>query len=309
MGRILSYETILSALILHMVAINMSESPYIANATDETFSSLVLEKSHETPVMVDFWADWCQPCKSLMPVLMKLAEEYQGAFNLVKVNTDEYSQLATEYGIRSLPTVKIFKNGEMIDEFMGVQTEPVIREMIEKRRVREGAEKRKQALELFQSGDEAGAEVILSEVVAEDPEYYEAVLELINIQLGVGKSDEAEDLLQSLPADIHEHEQTKALVAKVKIIKMRDQAGDVDTLKQQLEANPEDFETMLLLANSEIANENYEQGMALFFNIMKKDDSYQDHAGRKGLLSAFELLEVGNPLIKKYRSKMFSLMH
>jgi len=290
----------------------MSDSPYVANATAETFSALVLDQSYETPVIVDFWADWCQPCKMLMPILTQLTEDYQGAVHLVKVNTDEQGELAAQYGIRSLPTVKLFKNGEAVDEFMGVQPESVIREMIDKHCVRAGAEKHEQALALFDAGEVEQAEALLTEVLAADPDYHEASLDLISMLLSNGKMTKADALLQALPEDIQQNEQAKALVVKAKMLTLKQQAGDgadSATLKQKLAENPDDLATMLLLGNAELVDERYEQSMALFFQVMKKDDGYKDQAGRKGLFSVFELLEAGHPLIKQYRNKMFSLMH
>ncbi len=290
----------------------MSELPYITHATAETFAACVLDQSYETPVIVDFWADWCQPCKMLMPILTQLAESYQGAVHLVKVNTDEQGELATQYSIRSLPTVKLFKNGEVVDEFMGVQPETTIREMIDKHRIREGAIKHEQALALFDSGEGEQAKVLLTEVLADDPDYHEASLDLVSMLLSSGKITEADALLEALPEDIQQHDQAKALIVKAKMLHLKQQAGDgVDstTLRQRLTKSPDDLETILMLANAELADEQYEQSMALFFQLMRKDDGYKDQAGRKGLLSVFDLLAAGHPLIKQYRNKMFSLMH
>jgi putative thioredoxin len=290
----------------------MSDSPYITHATAETFAACVLDQSYETPVIVDFWADWCQPCKMLIPVLTQLAESYQGAVHLVKVNTDEQDELAAQYGIRSLPTVKLFKNGEVVDEFMGVQPETTIREMIDKHRVREGAVKHEQALALFDAGESEQAEALLTEILADDPDYHAVSLDLVSMLLSRGKITEADALLHALPEDIQQDEQAKALIVKAKMLHLKQQAGegaDSATLRQQLTENPDDLETVLMLANAELADEQYEQSLALFFQLMKKDDSYKDQAGRKGLLSVFGLLVAGHPLIKQYRNKMFSLMH
>lgn len=287
----------------------MSDSPYSANATAETFSALVLEQSYETPVIVDFWADWCQPCKMLMPILSELVEEYAGAFHLVKVNTDEQGELAAQYGIRSLPTVKVFKNGEAVDEFMGVQPATTIREMIDKYRVHEGAIKHEQALALFDAGQTDEAEALLAEVITDEPDYYDASLALVSLLLQGGKLTEADALLQSLPEDIQQHEQAKILITQAKMLTLKQQSGDSSTLRQQLVNNPDDLAIMLKLANAELADENYEQSLTLFFQVMQRDDSYEEHAGRKGLLNVFDLLAVGHPLIKQYRNKMFSLMH
>ena len=110
----------------------MGESSYSFAATQDSFTNDVIEQSKAVPVMVDFWAAWCGPCQSLMPILQRLAEDYQGKFLLAKVNSDEQQALAAQYGVRSLPTVKLFKDGVVVDEFMGVQTEAFIRDMIER---------------------------------------------------------------------------------------------------------------------------------------------------------------------------------
>ena len=110
----------------------MADSSFIYDVTVENFQQVVLQTSMNRPVLVDFWAEWCNPCKSLMPTLAKLADEYQGKFILAKVNTEEQQQLAAHFGIRSIPCVKLFLKGEMVDEFMGALPEPEVRSFIDK---------------------------------------------------------------------------------------------------------------------------------------------------------------------------------
>jgi len=109
----------------------MNHSPYIIIVTAQNFTTEVIEKSRQVPVLVDFWAAWCAPCKMILPVLTKLANEYQGKFILAKVNTDEEQQLASQYGIRSIPTLKLFRHGQVVEDIMGAQSESVLRDMID----------------------------------------------------------------------------------------------------------------------------------------------------------------------------------
>ena len=287
----------------------MADSPFIVEANLETFQQLVLEQSQQTPVLVDFWADWCQPCKTLMPILSKLAEDYQGAFVLVKVNSDENQELAAQFGVRSLPTVKIFKNGEIVDEFMGALPEPKIREYIDKHRTRATEGLRQQALQFYSQGELEQSENLLTQVVETEPDYYDAALELATVLLAQDKVDEAETVVMGIPDDKVETSQLSTLQTQIKKRKLQQDAGDVTELEKQLAESPDDLQVMLDLAKTYIANEETEAGLALYLNIMQKDRSFSDDAGRKGLLGAFALLGSDDPLVKKYRGKMFSLLH
>lgn len=288
----------------------MSDSPFIAEANNENFMALVIEKSKEVPVFVDFWADWCQPCKTLMPVLAKLADEYQGAFTLVKVNTDQFQDLAAQFGIRSLPTVKVFKGGEMVDEFMGVQPEPVIREMIDKHRVHHGESQRQQAGQLAAQGDLEGAESLLLDVVKQEPEYGIAIIELAAYQIELGKMEEAEATLAKVPVELQDEALVKALKAKLAVNQsIGEDSGDIDELEQQLAESPDDLSVILALANAKIARQDYDEALLLLLAIQKKDKDFQEGVARTQMLSIFEILGGADPLVQEYRRKMFSLLH
>lgn len=289
----------------------MADSPYIFEANPQNFQQVVLENSHRVPVLVDFWADWCQPCKTLMPMLAKLANEYQGGFILAKINTDQYQTLAAQFGIRSLPTVKVFRNGRIVDEFMGALPETEVRKFINRHRVRKTEPYRQQALAMYNSGDLDGAVQLMEQVVQHEPDFYEAVIELCGMMLQQNRAEEAEFMLQTIPPDAIDNQMLSQLLAETKKAKLQAQVSGIDTaaLEQRLAANPDDLDAMLELAKAKIAMDEVEAGLELYFAVHKKDPNYQDGAGKQGLFNTFELLGAKNPLVKKYRNKLFSLIY
>lgn len=288
----------------------MADSPYIFDATAQNFQQ-IMDSSFQVPILVDFWADWCQPCKILMPILAKLANEYQGGFILVKVNSDQQQQLATQFGVRNLPTVKVIKDGRIVDEFTGVQPESEIRKLIDRYRTRKTEPYRQQALEMYNSGDLVGATQLMEQVVQHEPDFYEAVVELAGMLIQQQRADEADVMLQGIPPGAIDNQILSQLLADVKRAKLQAQVVGVDTsaLEQRLAENPDDLATMLELAKIRVAMDEVEAGMELYFAVHKKDSSFQNGAGKQGLFNTFELIGSGNPLVKKYRNKLFALLY
>lgn len=289
----------------------MAESPYIFEATPQNFQQLVLESSYQVPVFVDFWADWCQPCKALLPIMTKLVNEFKGAFIIVKVNTDQHQQLAAQFNVRNLPTVKIFKQGRVVDEFMGVLPESEIRQFIMRHRTRRTEPYRQQALSLYDNGDADAAINLMQQVLQHEPDFYEAVVDLATIYIDQGRLTDADQLVKTIPADALEPEILKQLQNEIRLGMLKSEAGQVDTQQweQRLAANPDDLEAMLALAKLKIAMGDIEGGLELYFTVHRKNSSFQEGAGKKGLLETFELIGSANPLVKRYRNKMFSLLY
>ena len=286
----------------------MTDSNYIFEANATNFDELVIQKSQDTLVLVDFWAAWCQPCQMLMPVLAKMAEEAQGGFILVKVNSDENQELATQYGVRSLPTVKFFKGGQVVDEFMGVQPEPVIQQLINKNRVRQGEAKYQQALSL-KANDSATAESLLREVLEAEPDYYEAALELAEVLTSQNKLEEAQQILDSIKPEQVDKEKLESLKKQIQRAQLKAQAGDIDALEQAVIEQPDDLQAKLDLAKAKVLGDQVQEGLDLYLEVMKQDRNFGDDAARKGLLQAFELFDKNDPMIKEYRAKLYSLLY
>lgn len=287
----------------------MSDSALIAEANEQNFEALVLRPSFEVPVLVDFWADWCAPCRALVPVLTKLVEAYDGAFLLVKVNTDEQQALANHYSVRSLPTVKVFRNGEVVEEFMGAQPEAVVREMLDRHVERRSDKLRGEAAALHQAGELEAALATLRGALQEDPDNTRIHADLVALLVEAGALDEAEEVLRKVPADKGVEPEFKALAARIEFARDTEQGVDAETLKARVEADPGDLDSRYQLAVQHVAASRYEEALEQFLEIMRRDRGFRDDAGRKGMLSVFQLLDNSGPLVSRYRARLSSLLY
>ena len=251
----------------------MADSPYVVEVNRENYQE-IMEASFKVPVLLDFWASWCQPCQVLMPVLARLAEEYQGKFVLGKLNTEEQQEIAAQFGIRSIPTVKLFRDGQPVDEFMGALPEQAVRQFLDKHIAREPDPKIDEARELLLAGDVAAAEAILDDLPASERDDPEVV-------------------------ELRSHLYFASQVAEAPA------AADLET---RLKADPADHEARFQLALRNVVDRNYETAMELLLQLMQQDRGFKDDAGRKGLLKVFDLLG-DDPLVKTYRRRMASLLH
>lgn len=286
----------------------MADSPFISEVTHADFASEVLEKSRQLPVLVDFWAAWCGPCQMLMPVLARIADDYGGRFHLAKVNTDAERELATQYGIRSLPTVKLFRNGAVVDEFLGVQPESVIRQLIDRHLPRPADAMIERALAAAQRGQTDEALQQLRAAVAADPSYDRPRIALARVLLALpptgdiaARLAESETLLDGLPPAKRMDAEVTRLRARLTFLRIVENAPPLPDLERTIAANPGNHEARYQLSAHKALAGDYEPAMEHLLEMVRRDRRYGDDAGRKALVGLFTLLGNNNPLVAKYR--------
>ena len=286
----------------------MSNSPYIVEITSNNYQSDVIEQSRKVPVLVDFWAPWCQPCKMLMPVLANLAEQYRGKFILAKINTEEEQELAAQFGIRSIPTVKLFRNGEPVDEFAGALPEAEIRKFLDKHIPRESDGLVDQAEQLLLQGDIDNAMTLLQQAKASDPANSNIDIALAQAHAAAGNAEKALEIADQLPADIQEKPEMQVLRGLLFFEQLLKGAPSESVLRERLNRDENDSEARYLLAVHQVVNQRYEDAANTLLELMRRDRSHGDDAARKALLKLFDILG-DDPLVPRYRSRMMSLIY
>jgi len=268
------------------------------------FQQHVLEESRQRPVVVDFWAPWCGPCKSLKPILEKLAAEYGGKFLLAKINSDDNQELAARYAVRGIPSVKAFIDGEPVDEFSGALPEGEVRAFLDRLIPSPADELRAQAAELRLAGDTSAALQRLADASRLAPAHVGIRLDAAEIMLDLGEADEASRLLASVPDDAD----PRAPQLKARLQFVGTAEADEAELSARVAADENDLEARLKLANLHVAAGRFEPGMVQLLEIVRRDRGFEDDIGRKTLLSVFTLLGSGE-LVSRYRRLLASALN
>lgn len=283
---------------------------YAVDVNQTDFEEQVVQASFKQPVVVDFWAPWCEPCKVLKPMLEKLAEEYGGKFLLAKVNSDENQEVSAQFSVRGIPAVKAMVNGKIVDEFTGAQPERFVREWLDKLIPSLAEELRLAAQQDVVAGNVAAALSKLAEAAALEPKNEWVRVDAAEILLAGGEVAEGKRLLASIVSiDMLKEARFMQLMAKVKLAQMGATGESEATLVAAVVADENNLEARLKLAQVLIASQQYQQGMDQLLEIVQRDRKFQDDIGRKTLLDVFNLIGGQGELVMKYRRKLAGVLN
>ncbi len=287
----------------------MSEAPYKIVATADNFHSAVLEASFERPVLVDFWAPWCGPCRVLMPMLDGIADDYGGRMILAKVNTDEQQELAAQFAIRSIPTVMLFRNGKPVEQFVGVQPESAVRALLDRHAGAAQPGVADEARMLARRGDLAGARRLIERALESSPEDSHLLGELAALQLEARDAQSAEATLARLEAVAPGDERLGRLRALQAFVSAATAQPDAAALRRRLEQDGGDHEARHALAAHHALAGDFGTALAEWLELLRRDRRYGEDLARRSLLMAFDLLGPDDELVARYRRRMASLLH
>ena len=284
----------------------MNAVNHVVEVSVENFQAEVAEKSKQVPVLLEFYADGAEPSQQLAPLLRRLADEYQGKFILARVDIQQNQQLVQQLGVRTLPTVKVIFEGQMLENLEGSIEEPRLRQVLEQITMSPMERVREQLNVFLDAGDRNNAIEMLQKVIAEEPNNYALHSELCDLLILEGRVDEAKQIIASLPPDSEGINKPKT---RLEFLDAAASLASVTELSASVEAQPEDIQARFDLALALIVDEQVELALEQLLIILKQDREWQEQMARKTMIKIFDLLGAGNIVVTAYRRKMFTFLH
>jgi putative thioredoxin len=288
---------------------SMSRSAFVTEVSTAEFPEAVLARSREVPVLVDFWAPWCAPCRYLGPTLERLAEEYDGAFVLAKVNSDENPELGARYGVRGIPNVLLFQEGEVVDQFVGALPEEQVRAFLRPWCPSEADHLAEEATQLLDTGDEEGARRVLQEALTVDPAAAVAHLGLARLSLADGDLKVAREHLEAIKASDDEYDAAQGLLAAVALAREAAETDSAEACADRVEADAEDLEARYALGGHAVAAGRYREALEHYLAVARADPRWHDEAPRKAMVTVFGIVGAREPLSEEYRDHLRALYY
>jgi putative thioredoxin len=285
----------------------------VKDATTQTFAKDVIEASKQGLVLVDFWADWCGPCKQLTPIIEKVVKTYKGKVRLVKVNVDQNTQIASQLRVQSLPTVYAFRDGRPVDGFMGAQPESAVKAFVDRllgddaggAEIAEALKAGEQALE---TGDLQNAAEVFAAVLQEEPQNVQAIAGLARCYLKSGDIERAEQTLSLAPPEKAGSAAISSVKAAIALAQKADQAGSTSELVAKVKAAPNDHQLRLDLAMAHAARGEKAEAIEQLLELFRRDRKWNDEAARKQMVQLFEAWGPKDPMTVEGRRRLSSLM-